>query len=58
MQNIISDKNYIKQSNVINILSETLYREAEDDFYYFNKTNSAYKKLKKAVAGIRRIMKK
>ena len=36
-------------SKVINIKSEILCRSAEDDFFYFNKINSAYKKLKEAV---------
>ena len=34
---------------VINIQSEQLCRSAEDDFFYFDKINSAYKKLKQAV---------
>ena len=46
MQNIIS-KSYINK--VINIKSEVLFREAEDDFYYFNKINLAMKKLKQAI---------
>ena len=46
MQNIIN-KSYINK--VINIKSEVLFREAEDDFYYFNKINSAMKKLKQAI---------
>ena len=40
---------YIDKSNIINIKSELLFREAEDDFYYFNKINLALKKLKRAV---------
>ena len=36
-------------SKVINIKSELLCRSAEDDFFYFNKILSAYKKLKEAV---------
>lgn len=48
MQNI-SNLSYIKQSKVINIKSELLCREAEDDFFYFNKINDAYKKLIKAI---------
>ena len=40
---------YIKKSNVINIKSEILFREAEDDFFYFNKINSASKKLNAAL---------
>lgn len=39
----------INKSKVINIKSELLCREAEDDFYYFNNVNAAYKKLKLAV---------
>lgn len=46
MQNI-NEISYLNK--IINIKSEILFREAEDDFYYFNKINSAYKKLKKAV---------
>ncbi len=49
MQNINSI-NYLNITKVINIESERLFREAEDDFYYFNKINSAYKKLKQAVS--------
>lgn len=37
-------------TNIINIKTEILYRSAEDDFFYFNKINSAYKKLKEAVS--------
>ena len=47
MQNL-SNYSYI-DNKVINIKSELLCREAEDDFYYFNKTNDAYKKLTQAV---------
>lgn len=47
MQNTI-DKSYINK--VINIKSELLFREAEDDFYYFYKLNSAAKKLKTAIS--------
>lgn len=36
-------------NNIINLRSELLFREAEDDFYYFNKINCAYSKLKQAV---------
>ncbi len=39
----------IAELKVINIKSEILCRSAEDDFYYFNKINLAYKKLKEAV---------
>lgn len=48
MQNC-NGNNYINYTNIININTEKLFREAEDDLYYFNKTTSAYKKLKKAV---------
>lgn len=48
MQNL-STAAYINRSKVINIKSELLCREAEDDFFYFNKINSAYKKLRQAV---------
>ena len=48
MQNT-SDISYINKSKVINIKTELLCREAEDDFYYFNNVNAAYRKLKKAV---------
>lgn len=40
---------YIGRKNVINLGSEVLFREAEDDFFYFNKINSALKKLEKAI---------
>ena len=48
MQNL-SHTSYINRLKVINIKSETLFREAEDDFYYFNNVNSALKKLKEAL---------
>ena len=48
MQNT-SNLSYINNKKVINIHSEVLFREAEDDFFYFNKINSAVKKLEKAV---------
>lgn len=48
MQNT-SNITYIDRSKVINIKSELLCREAEDDFFYFNNVNAAYKKLKLAV---------
>ena len=48
MQNT-SDILYTDRTKVINIKSEILCREAEDDFFYFNNVNAAYKKLKKAV---------
>lgn len=40
---------YRDSKKVINLKSEVLFREAEDDFYYFNKVNLAFKKLSKAV---------
>lgn len=48
MQNT-NNISYINRNKVINIKSEILFREAEDDFFYFNKINTAYKKLKEAV---------
>ena len=48
MQNT-SNLSYINKSKVINIKTELLCREAEDDFFYFNNVNAAYRKLKKAV---------
>ena len=32
---------YRDNKKVINLQSEVLFREAEDDFYYFNKVNFA-----------------
>ena len=40
---------YINNSKVVNLKSEMLFREAEDDFYYFNNINSALKKSKEAL---------
>ncbi len=48
MQNI-NTLSYINKNKIINIKSEVLFREAQDDFFYFNKINSAYKKLKQAI---------
>ena len=48
MQNT-SNLLYINNSKVVNLKSEKLFREAEDDFYYFNNINSALKKLKEAL---------
>lgn len=48
MQNI-SNLSYINTKKVIDMRSEVLFREAEDDFFYFNKINVALKKLEKAV---------
>ena len=46
MQNSVS--NYIN-NKIININSELLFREAEDDFFYFNNLKRASEKLKKAI---------
>ena len=46
MQNTVS--NFINKK-VINIKSEMLFREAEDEFYYFNNLKKAESKLKKAI---------
>lgn len=48
MQNI-SNSLFINSKKVINMKSELLFREAEDDFFYFNKINSALKKLELAI---------
>lgn len=48
MQNT-SNSTYINNKKVINLKSEVLFREAEDDFFYFNKINSALKKLELAI---------
>ena len=40
---------YINKFGIINIKSEILYREAEDDLFFFNKLNSAQKKLEQAI---------
>ncbi|MCD7779556.1 MAG: hypothetical protein LUH05_02660 [Candidatus Gastranaerophilales bacterium] len=48
MQNF-NTLSYINKSKVINIKSEILCREAEDDVFYFNGLNKAYKKLTLAV---------
>lgn len=40
---------YINNSKVINLKSEILYRESEDDLFYFNNINKALKKLEKAI---------
>ena len=47
MQNF-GDISYLDSKKIIDIRSEVLFREAEDDFYYFSNINSALKKLKKA----------
>lgn len=38
------------EDNILNINAEKLYREAEDDFFYFNKSKCAEKKLKRALS--------
>lgn len=48
MQNT-SNLSYINNKKVIDMRSEVLFREAEDDFFYFNKINAALKKLELAV---------
>lgn len=48
MQNF-GDISYLDSKKIIDIRSEVLFREAEDDFYYFSNINSALKKLKKAI---------
>lgn len=48
MQNF-GDISYLDSKKIIDIRSEVLFREAEDDFYYFSNINSALKKLNKAV---------
>ena len=40
---------YLNNKKIINIKSEVLFREAEDDFYYFGNLNSALKKLNMAI---------
>ncbi len=47
MQN--TSNSFFINNKIINIQSEILYREAEDDFFYFNKINNAKKKLEKAL---------
>ena len=48
MQNV-NNTSYINKNKIINIKSEVLFREAEDDLFYFNKINSAFKQLKTAL---------
>lgn len=36
-------------TNIINLKSEVLFREAEDDFLYFNKLKNAIKKLEESI---------
>lgn len=40
---------YLSNKKIINIKSEILFREAEDDFYYFGNLNSALKKLNMSI---------
>ena len=47
MQNIIIND---FQNKVVNIKSEILFREAEDEFFYFNHISKAADKLKEAIA--------
>ena len=49
MQNT-SNLSYINSKKIINMKSEVLFREAEDDFFYFNKINVALKKLEEAIS--------
>ena len=49
MQNT-SNLSYLNAKKVINMRSEVLFREAEDDFFYFNKINEALKKLEEAIS--------
>lgn len=46
---MLNSENYYNNKNIINIKSEVLFREAEDDFFYFNKINTALKKLSEAI---------
>ncbi len=46
---MLNIENYYNNKNIINIKSEVLFREAEDDFFYFNKINTAQKKLEEAI---------
>ena len=48
MQNS-NDSLYLNNKKIINIKSEVLFREAEDDFFYFGNLNSALKKLNMAI---------
>lgn len=49
MIDYIQNSKILYDDNVLNINSERLYREAEDDFFYFGKIKSAEKKLKSAI---------
>ena len=49
MQNT-SNLSYINSKKIINMKSEVLFREAEDDFFYFNKMNVALKKLEESIS--------
>ena len=48
MQNYSNPSN-LSEEKVINIKSEVLFREAEDEFYYFYNLSKAQKKLKEAI---------
>ena len=48
MQNS-NNPEYLNNRKIINIKSEILFREAEDDFFYFGNINSALKKLNLAI---------
>ncbi len=48
MQNS-NNTSFFYNTKIINIKSELLFREAEDDFFYFNHINLAEKKLKNAI---------
>lgn len=49
MTDYIPNFKFSNEDNILNINAEKLYREAEDDFFYFNKSKSAEKKLKEAL---------
>lgn len=49
MIDYISHSRILYDDNLLNIDSERLFREAEDNFLYFNKSNLAVKNLKKAI---------
>lgn len=50
MTDIIQNFKISHEDNILSINAEKLYREAEDDFFYFNKPKRAEKKLKEALA--------
>lgn len=49
MTDYIKNFKISNEDNILNINTEKLYREAEDDFFYFNKPKHAEKKLKEAL---------